>query len=791
MMKMSTCLYGCAPTRRPSLPPSSHRCCTRPCPSASRDLAARVAVREAGDAGEVDDRDDLDVAARAERVVDRWRLVLRVARHEGHRHDVAAQRREVERCARARRRACRANTGPWACAANGTRRAGSSKRSSPSARQREQQASFQWLPPWRATASLSDDAPLAAAVAPSARRGAGGRAQAGGLRSRRRSALLRRRARRGGGGQPAAGRLERRSDGIRRVRQGPSARQGRQAGDVPARLRRAQGGPLQRRGARLRCAGQDLPAARRLRAAVRGAGAPAAGRATQALDRAKRVPPESALDGEARFLRGEAERAAANNAEARRRVSLRISTAIRRAGARPRCAFAWPRRSTPSATRRRRASSGASSTSTSPADSWGKQAAAHVGASPTPPSPPTELARRAMVLFDAMRNGESESEWKRVLGAPGLDDKLACVAMFHGAQSVFKARAALARGAAVRRRRRGVQQGQGRGPPRQGALPGRAQLGTKGRSTTTPRRARRRRCSRRCGASTRCTATPTTRACARRRSTTRSRTRPRSNELLVGLPVAFAGGDQRGEALWRLAFRAWRKGDVAGAARFLRAGAARCCRARRAGGRRGARSTGSDASPTRAATRRRRPICTRARRGSIRCRTTRCSRSIGCARSGRSGRGARRRAQALRRPATTTAGSSRARPLFGEPGFRRGVELARLGLGAEAKRELALAGIEVPKKRGAITPDAEREELLWLAAVLYDRAGEYAISHFIPRHLLTAYEREWPVGANRKRWLLQLSARLSRAHREARGAQRAAGGARVGHRARGVGRSIR
>ncbi len=43
---------------------------------------------------------------------------------------------------------------------------------------------------------------------------------------------------------------------------------------------------------------------------------------------------------------------------------------------------------------------------------------------------------------------------------------------------------------------------------------------------------------------------------------------------------------------------------------------------------------------------------------------------------------------------------------------------------------------------------------MWLAAVLYDRAGEYAISHFIPRNLLTAYEREWPVGANRKRWLL-------------------------------------
>ena len=26
---------------------------------------------------------------------------------------------------------------------------------------------------------------------------------------------------------------------------------------------------------------------------------------------------------------------------------------------------------------------------------------------------------------------------------------------------------------------------------------------------------------------------------------------------------------------------------------------------------------------------------------------------------------------------------------------------------------------------------------MWLAAVLYDRAGEYALSHFIPRYILT------------------------------------------------------
>ncbi len=38
--------------------------------------------------------------------------------------------------------------------------------------------------------------------------------------------------------------------------------------------------------------------------------------------------------------------------------------------------------------------------------------------------------------------------------------------------------------------------------------------------------------------------------------------------------------------------------------------------------------------------------------------------------------------------------------------------------------------------------------------MLYDRAGEYALSHWIPRHTLTDYARAWPSGANRKRWLI-------------------------------------
>ena len=62
---------------------------------------AAIAVREVGDAGEVDDGDDLHIVALAERVVDPRAFVLRVARHEGHGDDVATQRREIE-CVTAR-----------------------------------------------------------------------------------------------------------------------------------------------------------------------------------------------------------------------------------------------------------------------------------------------------------------------------------------------------------------------------------------------------------------------------------------------------------------------------------------------------------------------------------------------------------------------------------------------------------------------------------------------------------------------------------------------------------------
>ncbi len=475
----------------------------------------------------------------------------------------------------------------------------------------------------------------------------------------------------------------------------------------------------------------------------------AANRAREALDRAKRIPPESALDGEARFLRGEAERLQGHNAEAAAayrsylegypmgwrapEARFRLADALDATGDHDGARTEWRKLYLDA-----------------PTETWGKQAAAHLGANPTFTA--DELAHRAMVLFDAMANAAAEAEWKKVLTVPGLDEKLTCVAMFHGAQSVFKARqrwrAAPLFDAAVEACARAKDEDLLVKALYQGAR----SWGQKGLDDVAA----------------------TQRAAAMFEKIWREhplhsyaddarireaevydtlKDETKSNELLAGLPGMFTAGDQRGEALWRLAFHAWRKGDVAGARRFLQQELTLLPREEgwweagrtlywlgRVADRQGDAVAAADLY-ARAA--REYPLSYYALQSLNRLREKWPAKADALVE------------ELKRAPAGDDVGwHFSARPLFGEPGFRRGVELARLGLGADAKRELALAGIEVPKKRGPIAPDTDREELLWLAAVLYDRAGEYAISHFIPRHVLSGYEREWPVGANRKRWLL-------------------------------------
>lgn len=88
---------------------------------------------------------------------------------------------------------------------------------------------------------------------------------------------------------------------------------------------------------------------------------------------------------------------------------------------------------------------------------------------------------------------------------------------------------------------------------------------------------------------------------------------------------------------------------------------------------------------------------------------------------------------------------------WGKPGFKRGLELLRLGLGDSAEAELRKLGLTAPKNKLRVD-DPDQVEKLWAMAFLYDRAGQYGASHWPTRWHILDYRKQWPVGANRARW---------------------------------------
>jgi soluble lytic murein transglycosylase len=84
--------------------------------------------------------------------------------------------------------------------------------------------------------------------------------------------------------------------------------------------------------------------------------------------------------------------------------------------------------------------------------------------------------------------------------------------------------------------------------------------------------------------------------------------------------------------------------------------------------------------------------------------------------------------------------------MFSEPGFLRAVEFARMGLGAEARRELGRLGLRVGTVKGDATGASGREDVYWITAILLDRGGQWNASHAIPRYTLTAFRRSYPNG---------------------------------------------
>lgn len=90
---------------------------------------------------------------------------------------------------------------------------------------------------------------------------------------------------------------------------------------------------------------------------------------------------------------------------------------------------------------------------------------------------------------------------------------------------------------------------------------------------------------------------------------------------------------------------------------------------------------------------------------------------------------------------------------WGSVGFRRALELMKLGLGESAEAELRKLGLAAPKDKKRVD-DADQIEKLWAMAYLFDKAGRYGSSHWPTRWHILDYRKQWPVGANRARWLI-------------------------------------
>jgi soluble lytic murein transglycosylase len=93
------------------------------------------------------------------------------------------------------------------------------------------------------------------------------------------------------------------------------------------------------------------------------------------------------------------------------------------------------------------------------------------------------------------------------------------------------------------------------------------------------------------------------------------------------------------------------------------------------------------------------------------------------------------------------------RPEWSAPGFQRALEFLRLGIGSAAEPELRKLGLSAPAGKSRVN-DADQIEKLWAMAFLFDRAGRHATSIWPTRWHILDYRTQWPVGANRARWLI-------------------------------------
>lgn len=391
----------------------------------------------------------------------------------------------------------------------------------------------------------------------------------------------------------------------------------------------------------------------------------------------------------------------------------------------------------------------------SPLGRWGERAAARLGKLPAAERAAAltvsgaEELRRGMVLFDAMRNPESEAAFARALIDATLTPPQRCSAAYHRAQSRFKARdrrgaapmfdeaAALCRAAKDVDKEIKSQYQAGRSY----AFIGQHQDAVA-----------RYQAAQQIDPSHSYTDDALLREAEEWESLGKEEEVQRT---LSALPEKFPGGDMRAEAMWRLGWRAWRAKDVRTAMtwwqrqievmpiddNYWAEGQAQYWlgRAHLALGDRAAALAAWETTV------RTYPAAYYALLALNRLREHAPSRFRAVT--------AALRADPPGYDPKAPSFSFAPRPEWSRPGFARAMELLRLGLAQPASAELMRLGLVVPDDKKRVD-DADRQEKLWAMAFLYDRLGDHQRAHWPTRWHILDYRRSWPVGANRARWRL-------------------------------------
>ena len=387
-----------------------------------------------------------------------------------------------------------------------------------------------------------------------------------------------------------------------------------------------------------------------------------------------------------------------------------------------------------------------------PLASWATKAQARLkelGGDATAPLTATELVTRGKVYFEAMRNPQSEADFAAALARPEITPAERCVASYHRAQSLFKARDR--KGAAPRFDEAFTAcatAGDVDLQVKSAYQAGRAYAFTGDHETAVQRYQRAQGVS--------ADHSYADDALLREAEEWADLGNDaKVTETLEALPRRFPQGDMRAEALWRLGWRAYRAGDDGKAIGYWQQQIATApiddnywaegqpqYWIGRAQARRG------DAA-----------AAARAWEDAVRLYPMGYYAMLAL---NRLTEAAPAREATLAKEITADppgfdpaapAFAFKARPEYATPAFARAVDFIKLGLGDPAEAELRRLGLTAPAGKQRVD-DPDRIEKLWAMAWLYDRAGRYATSHWPTRWHILDYKRQWPVGANRARWLI-------------------------------------